>query len=135
MDLNIPLKSGLRGEKTEAVTDKNTARAWGSGYLEVYATPAMIALMEMSCMAALEGQLPAGVSTVGTELNIRHVSATPAGMQVRAESELTEVDGRRLVFTVTAYDEAGTIGEGTHSRFIIDNARFAQKAAEKKHSR
>lgn len=132
MDFESLLKIGTVGEGQETVTEKNTARAYGSGGLAVYATPSMVALMEGACVAAVDHCLPAGFSTVGTEVDIRHLAATPPGMQVRARGELLEVDGRALRFRVEAFDEAGKIGEGTHGRFIIDNEKFLQKTEDKK---
>ena len=132
MDFSDTLKPGLEAQKNDTVTERNTAHAWGSGLLAVYATPAMIALMEAAAHSAVEQFLPQGWSTVGTELNIKHSSATPMGMEVFARAELLSVDGRALVFKVEAFDEAGKIGEGTHSRFIIENERFQAKTAGKK---
>jgi predicted thioesterase len=132
MDFDTLFKPGLRGTKEESVTAENTACAWGSGGLEVYATPAMAALLEGACLNAVDPLLPPGYSTVGTELNVKHIAATPLGMRVRAEGELLEIDGRRLLFMVEVYDEAGKIGEGTHSRFIIENEKFLKKATDKK---
>ena len=129
------LKPGLAAEKTDTVTEKNTARTLGSGGLAVYATPAMIALMEMAALSAVASLLPPDWSTVGTELNVKHISATPPGMKVSARAELLSIDGRALVFAVEAFDEAGKIGEGTHSRFIVENERFLAKTAEKNHLR
>jgi len=128
------VQPGLTGEKTETVNDGNTARKYGSGSIDVYATPAMIGLLEGACLAAVDTVLPAGWSTVGTELKVKHSAATPVGMKVRALGELIEVDGRRLVFKVEAFDEAGSIGAGTHERFIIDVEKFRAKAAAKKGS-
>lgn len=128
----MDLETGMKGEKEELVTGRNTAQALGSGGLEVYATPSMAALMEGASVAAVDPFLPAGFSTVGTELNLRHLAATPVGMVVRARSELVEIDGRRLVFKVEAFDETGKIGEGSHCRFIIENEKFLKKATEKK---
>jgi predicted thioesterase len=91
----------------------------------------MIALMEGAALSAVESLLPRGWSTVWTELNVKHLSASPAGMKVRSEAELTGIDGRALFFKVEAFDEAGKIGEGTHSRFIVENERFLKKAGEK----
>ncbi|MDR2403281.1 MAG: thioesterase family protein [Spirochaetaceae bacterium] len=132
MENRIILKTGLRSEEREMVNDENTAQAWGSGGLPVYATPAMVALMEKAAAAAVAEELPKGFSTVGTELTIKHLAATPPGMEVRAAAELTEAEGRRLLFKVEAFDEAGKIGEGVHSRFIVENERFVQKAEAKK---
>ena len=132
MDFADILKPGLEAEKTCTVTEKNTASALGSGGLDVYGTPAMVALMELSALSVVDHLLPPGWSTVGTELNIRHISATPLGLKVRARAELLSIDGRALAFKVEAFDEAGKIGEGTHSRFIIENERFMAKTGSKK---
>ena len=122
----------MEAEKTDVVTEKNTACALGSGGLAVYGTPAMIALMEAASVSAVDPLLPQGWSTVGTELNVKHISATPVGLKVSARAELLSIDGRALVFKLEAFDEAGKIGEGTHNRFIIENERFLAKAGSKK---
>jgi predicted thioesterase len=132
MEFDALLKPGLAGEKTETVTDDNTAESWGSGGLPVYATPAMIALMEGAAVNAADRLLPPGWSTVGTELEVKHLSATPAGLEVRAAAELLEIDGRRLRFRVEAFDGAGKIGEGYHARFIVENEGFLKKVSGKK---
>ena len=132
MDFTEILKSGLQAEKTEIVTEKNVAAALGSGGLAVYSTPAMITLMEMTSLAAVDPLLPSGWSTVGTELAVKHLSATPVGMKVSARAKLLSIDGRALVFAVEVFDEAGKIGEGTHGRFIVENERFMAKTAAKK---
>jgi predicted thioesterase len=132
MEIDTLLKPGMKGEKQEAVTDENTAESWGSGGLPVYATPAMIALLEAACLAAVDPFLPEGFSTVGTELNVKHMAATAPGMTVRASGELLEVDGRRLLFRAEVWDDAGKIGEGTHSRFVVENEKFLKKARDKK---
>jgi predicted thioesterase len=134
MDFSKNFKPGLKGKKAETVNGENTAASLGSGGLPVYATPAMIALMELTAVSAVDPLLPQGWSTVGTELNVRHLSASPPGMEVWAEAELLEVDGRRLLFRVEAFDSAGKIGEGTHGRFIVENDRFLKKTAEKTQS-
>jgi len=134
MDFNDTLKPGLSAEKTDTVMEKNTAEALGSGGLAVFSTPSMIALMEMTSLAAVAPLLPPGWSTVGTELNVKHLSATPLGMKVSCRAELLSVDGRALVFKVEAFDEAGKIGEGTHGRFIVENERFMVKTGSKKAS-
>lgn len=125
------LETGIKGIQEVKVVYENTATAVGSGVLEVFATPCMIALMEKASCDSVLPYLEEGNGTVGTELNVKHVAATPIGMTVRAESELTEVDGRRLVFRVSAYDDAGLIGEGTHERFIVNNEKFQQKTNQK----
>lgn len=130
MDFN--LHTGMKAQKTESVTNDNTAVKYGSGGVSVYATPAMIGLMEGTCLAAVDPFLPEGMATVGTQLNIKHLAATPVGMSVRAEAELIEVAGKRLVFQVEAYDDKEKIGEGTHERYIIDLQKFLQKTANKK---
>ncbi len=122
------LEAGIKGTGSVEVVRENTAAAVGSGMLEVFATPMMIALMEKTACESVAPYLEEGSGTVGTELNVKHVAATPIGMQVTCETELVEVDGRRLVFHVKASDEAGLIGEGTHERFIINNEKFQSKA-------
>jgi predicted thioesterase len=125
------LKPGLSAEKTITVDEENTAESWGSGGLPVFATPSMIALMEFTALSAVEPFLPEACSTVGTELNVRHLAASPVGMKITCRAELAEVDRRRLVFKVEAFDETDKIGEGTHGRFIIENERFMKKIQEK----
>jgi predicted thioesterase len=125
------IQTGLKAEKTEKVSGNNIASAWGSGGLPVFATPAMIALMEHTALSAVDPFLPEGWSTVGTELKVRHLAATPEGMTVRCEAELCEIDGRRLLFKVQSFDDAGVIGEGTHERCIVENERFLTKTGEK----
>ena len=125
------LTVGISNEITKTGTKETTAAALGSGLLEVYATPAMVALMEETCMRSVQEELEEGCGTVGTGLTIHHISATPVGMKVRCASKLVEVDGRKLVFDVQAFDEAGLIGQGTHERFIIENEKFFQKACKK----
>lgn len=125
------LKAGIIKEITEKVTDKNTAKTMKSGELNVYATPAMIALMEQAAYTSVADELEEGQGSVGTLMNVKHISATPVGMEVTAKSELVEIDGRRLVFQVEAFDERGKIGEGEHERFIVDNVKFQQKADSK----
>lgn len=132
MDFSEILKPGLAAEKAVTVTDKNSAAAFGSGGLAVFATPAMIALMESAALSAADPLLPPGWSTVGTELNVKHLSATPRGMKVSARAELLGIDGRVLSFRVEAFDEAGKIGEGAHSRFIVENEKFMAKTESKK---
>ncbi|MCU6762444.1 Uncharacterised protein [uncultured Roseburia sp.] len=125
------LETGIKGKDTVKVVSENTAAAVGSGTLLVFATPAMIALMEKTACNSVMPFLEEGCGTVGTMLNVKHMAATPVGMTVTCESELIETDGRRLVFKVTASDEAGVIGEGTHERFIVNNEKFQNKADQK----
>ena len=126
------LEAGIRGEQSVAVTAENTAKTMGSGTLDVFATPALVALAEKTCWMSVAAALDEGCGTVGTRLDVSHDAATPVGMQVWAEAEVTAVDGRKLTFAVTAYDEAGPIGKGTHERFIIQNDKFLAKAQGKK---
>lgn len=125
------LSPGIRGEKTVEVTESNTAEALGSGTLKVFATPAMIALIEATASESVAPHLEEGSSTVGTHLDVAHSAATPVGMSATCVTELVEVDRRRLVFRVTVNDAAGEIGSGTHERFVVDNAKFMSKAMSK----
>ena len=126
------IETGIKGRQETIVTEENSAKAVGSGTLLVFATPAMIALIEETAWKSVASFLEEGEGTVGTKLDVAHISATPVGMKVWCETELTEVDRRRLVFTVAVYDEKGKIGEGTHERFVISNERFMEKANAKK---
>ena len=126
------LEQGIKGTQTVTVNEKNTALAMGSGVLEVFATPAMIALMEETCWRSIVDALDEENTSVGTLLEIRHIAPTPVGMHVTCESTLTEIDGRRLVFQVTAYDEKGTVGEGKHERFVVQKEKFQNKANDKR---
>ena len=125
------LEIGLQLTLTETVTEQNTAAALGSGGLDVYATPAMALLMEKTCYLCAQGALEAGRTTVGTALDIQHLSATPVSMQVVCTGTLIGVEDRALTFEVTCSDAAGVIGKGVHRRFIVDGARFAAKAQSK----
>ena len=127
----MPLEIGLRGEASVEVVPENTAAAAGSGALPVFATPCMIALMERAALESVQPFLDGGQGTVGTRIAVSHLAATPVGMAVRAETELVEIDRRRLVFTVRAFAGEELIGEGRHERFIVDNERFMQKALAK----
>ena len=122
---------GMKGEVSTLVEREDTAAEVGSGSLLVYATPCMVALMEGAACEAIEAALPEGQTTVGTALEISHLSATPVGMEVRAEAEVTAVDGKLITFSVAAYDEAGKIGEGIHKRCIVTAQRFLDKAYSK----
>ena len=122
---------GLKGRAEAVVSEANTAQAACSGALPVFGTPFMCALMEEAAWKSVASHLEEGQSTVGTRLNVSHDSATPVGMKVWAESEITEVDGKRLVLKVAAFDEKGPIGQGTHERFIISDDRFLAKTAKK----
>ena len=125
------LETGIKGTRTVTVNEGNTAKAMGSGTLDVFATPALIALMEETCWRSVVKELEEGSGTVGTLLEIKHTAPTPVGMKVTCESTLTEVDGRRLVFEVIARDAKGVVGEGKHERFVIQNEKFQVKANAK----
>src|SRR5258708_26595819 len=125
--LNMVLKPGLTGEATTTVVHENTAAYVGAGGVEVFATPMMIALMENAAWRAVADSLEEGDVTVGTLVNVQHLAATPLGQHVRATAELIEIDGRRLVFKVEAYDEKRKIGEGQHERSIVILERFLKR--------
>lgn len=125
------IKIGLTNEVSEMVTESNTATAMGSGVLKVYATPAMCALMEKAASDLMDTLVDEGNTTVGISLNIAHNAATPVGMKVSAKAEITAVDGRKISFKVTASDEAGEIGCGTHDRFIVGAEKFQAKTDSK----
>lgn len=127
----MSVEVGIRGYAEDIVNQNNTAQAACSGALTVFGTPFMVALMEKAAWTSIAPHLAPGDSTVGTKLNISHLSATPVGMKVWAESEITLVDGKRIELKVSAYDEKGLIGEGTHERFIVTDQRFLSKAARK----
>ncbi len=124
---NIRLQEGIVGTSQIMVKKEDTAMQYGSGLVEVFATPAMVAIMEKTCLESLLNHLPETASTVGTMINVSHSKATPMGMKVTCQSKLIEIDRRRLVFEVEAHDEEGLIGKGTHERFIIDKAKFMAK--------
>ena len=122
---------GMIGSASTLVEREDTAAAVGSGSLLVYATPCMVALMEGAACEAISKALPEEKTSVGIELNISHVSATPVGMEVRAEAEVTAVEGSIITFQITAYDEAGKIGEGMHKRAVITSQKFLDKTYAK----
>ncbi len=125
------LKPGLNAEVNELVSERLTASAVGSGLVPAYATPAMVALMEKASVAAIQPSLDEGQTSVGVEVNIKHLAATPVGLQVRARSEVVAVEGRRVTFQVEAWDAREKIGAGTHVRMVVDTARFVDKMAKK----
>lgn len=128
----MELAAGIVGEKTVMVTAENTARTMGSGSLDVFATPALVALMEQAAWQSVQPALEAGSGTVGTRMDVRHTAATPLGMTVTATARLVAVEGRKLTFEVSACDEQGPVGEGVHERFIVNGERFQQKADAKR---
>lgn len=125
------LNIGIKGKETTIVDESNTAKTMGSGTLDVFATPAMIALMEKTAWKSVAEELEESCGTVGIRLDITHDAPTPLGMNVTCESVLTGIDGRKLTFEVEARDERGKIGSGIHERFIIDNKKFQEKANQK----
>ena len=122
---------GMKGEAFTDVEREDTAMEVGSGSLLVYATPCMVALMEGAACEAIQEALSDSQTTVGTELNIQHISATPVGLEVRAEAEVVAVEGKVITFEVKAFDEAGEIGKGTHKRVIVNTQKFLEKAYDK----
>ena len=125
------VKIGIKGRQEEIVTEDLTASHIGSGSVRVFATPMMIALMERTSRMSVKPYLEDGQETVGTKEDVTHISSTPVGLKVWCESEVVDIDRRRIVFKVAAYDEKGLIGEGTHERFVIDVAKFQAKTEEK----
>ena len=128
----MKLAIGCKGTATKVVDDSVSAKTLGSSPLDVFATPAMVALMEQAAWTGVVSALDHGHGTVGSRLEVTHTAATPMGMTVTATAELIEIDGRRLVFRVSAEDQCGLIGEGIHERYIVDEARFLAKTNAKK---
>ncbi len=129
MDFN--LKTGMKAKMEIIVKENETAASYGSGGVDVYATPAMIGLIENTSLNAVDSFLPERYATVGVHLDVKHLAATPVGMKVTATAELIEIDRKKLVFKVEAFDEKDKIGEGTHSRFIINKEKFLKMTQEK----
>lgn len=121
------LKEGLTHKSSTVVSSENCAFTMGSGNLPVFATPAMVALMENAAMLAVAEVLPIGSTTVGGEINVKHIKPSPVGAEVTATASLMAVEGRKLLFNVSAYDTEGEIGSGTHVRFVVDSERFMNK--------
>ena len=122
---------GMKGLAESFVDREDTAKEVGSGDLLVYATPCMVALMEGAACEAIVSALKETETTVGTMLNIEHIAATPVGLEVRAEAEVTAVEGRVITFAVAAFDESGQIGKGTHKRVIVNSQKFLDKVYDK----
>lgn len=122
---------GMKEVCMEKVTERQTAAVIGSGTLPIYASPAMARLVEQTCQLCVAKELTGGMTTVGISLNMRHVASSPMGMTIRCESQLTEIDGRRLGFTFKVYDEVGLIGEGKHERFLVNGDAFTEKTNSK----
>jgi fluoroacetyl-CoA thioesterase len=125
------LVPGLVGEASEIVTEELTAAMYASGLVAAFATPALVGLMEGAAFSATKSLLPAGQTTVGVEVNIKHLAATPVGMRVRARAEVTNVQGRRIFFKVEAWDEVEKVGEATHLRVIVDETTFNDRLSKK----
>jgi len=125
------LTIGLNSEISLTVDESDTAAKWGSGLVPVFGTPSLVGLMEASAVKALEGHLPDGQTTVGGHIDVRHLAATPVGMQVRARAELISIEGRKLTFRIEAWDDVEKIGEAVHERFVIDKQKFIARAHEK----
>lgn len=127
----MEIEIGMKGTAFSLVEREDTALEVGSGELLVYATPCMAALMEGAACEAIASAVPEGKTTVGTALNLEHLSATPVGLEVRAEAEVTAVEGNAVSFAITAYDEAGVIGKATHKRVLVNTQKFLEKAYSK----
>lgn len=125
MEFNV--HEGTKGIMEIVVSEQDSAKNIGSGLADVYATPAMVALMENAAQTSIKDGLPEGYSTVGIEINVKHMKATPIGMKVKCESILKKVDGKKLLFEIVAHDEVGKIGEATHWRYIINDSDFMKK--------
>ena len=125
------LECGLTAKVEKVVKFEDTAKAVASGLAEVFATPCMIALMECAAVNAMQSCLPPGQSTVGTHIDAHHIAATPVGFKVWAQADLIAIDGRKLTFSIAAYDEQEKIGDAQHTRVIIDEQRFMAKAQAK----
>ncbi len=124
------LEIGMKGEASTVVTKDNTAKAFCSGALEVFATPAMISLMEETCWKMIQPELEDGDGSVGSKVNVSHVAPSAIGRTVTCNATLVEIDGRKLTFEVTCSDDNGVVGKGTHERFIINNEKFMAKASK-----
>ena len=129
--MSSEVKVGLIGETEHTVTDQDTAARWRSGLVDAYSTPTLIGLAENACVIAVEKHLNDDQTSVGIEVSVKHLAATPVGMTVKAKAELVEVNGRRLKFRVEAWDEKEKVCEGWHSRAIVDRSRFVDKLKQK----
>lgn len=127
----MKIEVGMKAEVMNLVEREDTAQEVGSGSLLVYATPCMVALMEGAACEAIADGLSESETTVGIELNIKHLSATPVGLEVRAEAEVTAVEGKIITFSLKAYDEAGLIGEGSHKRALVSTQKFLERTYSK----
>ena len=127
----IELAPGLSAEISIIVSETDTASHWGSGLVPVYSTPALVGLMEAAAVKALAGHLEEGQTSVGGHIDVHHLAATPVGMRVRAQAKLIAVEGRKLSFSIEAWDVEEKIGEARHERFLVNNEKFVQRTAEK----
>ncbi|MCG9968054.1 thioesterase family protein [Pelotomaculum terephthalicicum JT] len=125
------IKVGIEGKASTVVNKGNTAMAYGSGAVNVFATPAMVALMEKAALSSVDPLLDAGYTTVGTKIEVKHMAATPMGMNVTATSRLVEVNGKRLLFNIEVKDEVDLVGTGVHERFIVELAGFIKRVEGK----
>jgi len=125
------LELGMSGEVSRVVTDRDTAARQGSGTVEAYSTPSMVALIESASVAAIQAHLREGQTSVGIEITVKHLAPTPVGMRVRARASVLEIDGDRVKFQVEAWDDKEKIGEGLHVRAVLDAARFDQRLRQK----
>ncbi len=125
--MDTVIKDGICGKQEVEVNEKNTAIAFGSGDVEVFATPAMVALMEKTANESVKGLLPEGYVSVGIEINAKHIKASKLGSKIVCESFLSKVEGKKLTFIITAYDETAKIGEATHSRVVVEKTKFLSK--------
>jgi len=125
------IKAGIEGKASITVNDNNTAMAYGSGAVNVFATPAMVGLMEKAALSSIDPLLDAGYTTVGTKINVKHLAATPLGMNVTATARLVEVDGKRLLFEVEVRDEVELVGTGIHERYIVELDNFIKRTKGK----
>ncbi|HEV8306774.1 MAG TPA: thioesterase family protein [Methylomirabilota bacterium] len=131
----MEIQPGLVGEIEIVVQPQDTADAMGNKGVHVLATPRLVGLFEEAAITAVQSHLPAGAGTVGTRIDVRHLAATPVGMRVRARAVLREVDGRRYVYDLEAHDQVEKVGEGTHERFQVNQAKFLERIAEKANRR
>ncbi len=131
MSINLDIVAGVIGKATLMVADEHTAPRVGSGKIHVLATPVMINVIEAAALDAIESALPAGHQSLGTQLNVSHIAATPVGMRITATATVTKVDGRKVHFTVDVHDERDLIGQGTHERVVVNVEKFDLRVQEK----
>ncbi len=130
--MNTKIPQGIKHKTEKKVTPEDTAAHFGSGLIEVFATPAMIGMMENTAHLCVQPFLPEGSITLGIEINAKHIKATPVGMKVFCEVELISVEGKKLIFVINVWDEVGEIGTATHTRYIVDAKKFMEKLSTQK---